>query len=121
MLTGTVGELRVGYVVAATMKAWSLSPQQVIGGPVGELVATIERADDVYSKLPVTSVWLHLGGESWWVWDSVSKGDNTPIVAGSNVEFECKGNPVIRVNHRSGHGTNQSCTNGRREAATVGR
>ena len=91
--TGSIGQLRVGYSVAIEFSQWSLTRNSILGVTNIALTATVGRCDDFWSLQTPTSVRLHMGGNSWWVWDSV-KYKPTSVTKGTVIDVELMGNPV---------------------------
>jgi hypothetical protein len=71
-MTGTSGELRVGYQVAAQLSRWTLD---------GDMVST--------EGTKLDSFWIEMGatpglrlrvGRSWWAWAQVAVVGHDPLV-----------------------------------------
>lgn len=99
LLTGKRGELRSGYTRAVRLGTWSMTRRETLG-VCHTTVAMVDFRDEFWHTQCLTSMWLYMGGDSWWVWENVTTVG--AIVAGATVEIKCDGDPVVRLNHKDG-------------------
>jgi hypothetical protein len=94
VITGTIGELRCGFQVAARFTTWKISFQQAtIGLLTVACEGRVTEVNDFYSTQRPLDLWVWMG-EAWWVWKDVNVAGE--IGQKQNFALSTRGNPEAR-------------------------
>lgn len=95
VMTGDLGKLYVGYQLAATLRGWTITRQQLaLGDPTVSLVGVVEKCNVFWStqRPLILGVWT---GSSWWIWTKIKCDDE--ITERATVYLELDGGPIAKL------------------------